>query len=173
MGGAASVNTITNTTHAKVVGGSVTGGDDLTLEALNDSTIKTASPAAAALGTAAVNGSATTAVIASSTLADISGAELTGVRRLALPLWTSRIFTLYRAVPLFSGTAAVGGAVTVNTILNETRAKISDSALRQIDSLELGAASEIHYQVSSSCRPGCRDSGSGRFKQYIHHQEQH
>jgi filamentous hemagglutinin family protein len=161
VGGAASVNTITNTTHAKVVGGSVTGGDDLTLEALNDSTIKTASAAGGGSGTAAVNGSATTAVIANSTLADISGAELTGVKKVGVTaLDKSDIHSLSGSAS-FSGTAAVGGAVTVNTILNETRAKISDSALRQIDSLELGAANESTIKSAAAAGQGAGTAAVG------------
>lgn len=134
VGGAISVNTITNTTSARVVGGSLGSQQyaigSLAVKGQSGSIIRTMAAAAGGAETAAITGSLSDANIASDTeaLVEVSEIIVSGAAEVSA-LDNSQISSLSGQAAA-SSSAAVGGSVSINTVTNETRARILSSSLR-------------------------------------------
>lgn len=158
---AAAVNTISNELVAEVEGSTVDLDGAVLVKADSGSEIKSAAVAGGGAGTAAVQGSLAVNTVANTTRATVQGGSLGGgqVRveareRSAASDHRTTIHALAGSVS-GAGTAAVGGAVAVNTIANDLIASV-DAATIEGDSLQVLTAtgSEIKSAAASGAGAG-------------------
>lgn len=142
VGGAVTVNLITDTTRGYLEGGRYQVTDQLSVQGLNKSMINTLGAAGTGSGTAAISGSAVTSVINNLTEGRIDavltadqiykGFQITAGQLEVRAEDQSQINAVAGQVA-GSGTAAVGGGATVNEITSQTKALINDRVYRVQD----------------------------------------
>ena len=160
VGGAASINTVSNTTRALVNRASFLVSDEFKVTALSKASIGALSASvAASTGTAAISGSATTSIVANTTEAFITSAKgRTGAIGVSATD-ESKIDSLAGNAALASSTAAVGGAATVGTITNSTKARVADSDLSLTGSLIVSAKNQSRIRVLGIAAGGASTAG--------------
>ena len=140
MGGAVTVNTVLNTTRARLSNTNAgrTAVGFLELKAANESKITTGAVGAGGSGTVAVTGSNTTSIISNTTEALLINAKMDPVGSLTVTASDQSTIRALAGNVGLSSSGAVGAAAAVNVISNTTRAQIS------------GGSAEAHGPTSVS-----------------------
>lgn len=157
VGGAITVNIISNTTRSLIEGGKFIVNNTLSVKSLNESLINTLAAAGQASGQAAIAGSTVDSVIANSTVAQINGLltwdgyagfEITAGMIEVSAEDKTQIHSVSGQVA-GAGSAAVGAGVNVNVVKNTTLAQINDRLyrVREGDSLS-SIANRFGVQVA-------------------------
>ena len=142
VGGAVTVNLITDTTRAYLEGGNYEIANKLSVQGLNKSMINTLGAAGAGAGAAAISGSAVTSVINNLTEGRIEAVLTADQAYKGFTINAGRLEVLaedrsqINAVAgqaAGSGTAAVGAGATVHVIGSQTKALINDRVYRAQD----------------------------------------
>ena len=140
VGGAISVNTIGNQVIARIGQSSLTLGNSLTVKAQNHGIIHTLAAAAGGAQNAAVSGSLTESNIFNTTEARMVNTCLVGaVDGILIKAEDESQIDALAGGAAGSGSAAIGGAVVVNTVTNTTRSFLQGSTLKAAGKLGLEA----------------------------------
>ncbi|MES2482708.1 MAG: hypothetical protein V4609_11980, partial [Pseudomonadota bacterium] len=165
VGGALSVNTVTNKTNALLSGGTIAAGAGaFALKATNDQSMKALAASAAGSSAGAGAGSASIDTITNSTTAKLSGgAIVTGASADVAAADSSIIHTIAGAVGIGLGGAGVGLAASTNTIKNTVDAQIVGGSINVgSGAAKLGATTTSDIRALAASVAGASESaGSG------------